>query len=623
MLPLESVARPTERKAAKTVVAIDSAVVRFAGDSGDGMQLVGEQFTTTSALMNENIATLPDYPSEIRAPAGSVSGVSGYQLCFGSADVFTPGSKLDVLVAMNPAALKVNLRHLREGATIIVNSDAFSPRNLAKAEIVGNPLEDGSLKGYAVVQVPIAAATQAALLAGELGSKHVDRSKNFFALGVTYWLFQRDRTHTLHWLQKKFAGKPDALAANILALQAGWNFGEASPDLPRCYEMTDRKEARGPGIYRSVSGNVATALGLLAAARKAELQLFLGSYPITPATDILHTLCKYPEHVRVVQAEDEIAAIGTALGASFGGALGTTTTSGPGFSLKSEFINLAVMVELPLVIVNVQRAGPSTGMPTKTEQADLLQALFGRHGESPLVVLAASSPRDCFDAAVEASRIALKYMTPVILLTDGYLGNGTEVWRVPDLAELPDMTVTKRTHGDEFLPYERDEHTLARDWVVPGTTGLEYRIGGLEKEDGTGTISHDARNHEKMVHLRAAKIAGVAQDIPPLEIFGDPKADLLVLGWGSTQGVIRQVVQKLNRQGIPVAATHLRHISPLPSDLLEVASRFKRVLLPEMNSGQLWYHLRGKLLLDCELLSKVQGQPFSPEEIETKILSML
>ena len=605
-----------------TAQVVDTVVIRFAGDSGDGMQLVGDQFTSTSALMGEDVATLPDYPSEIRAPAGTIGGVSGFQVCFGTSDVFTPGDRLDFLVAMNPAALRANMPYLKPGATLILNEDAFVARNIEKAGYTANPLETNELAAYRVLRVPMVKATQEALGEGGLGAKQVDRCKNFFALGLSYWLFNRDIKQTQRWIIKKFGNKPDVLEANQRAFEAGLRYGKDGKLVERAYTMRAKATPRGAGVYRQVSGNTATAYGLLAAAKRANLPLFLGSYPITPATDIMQVLQQNKEFCNVLQAEDEIAGIGAAIGAAFGGALAATSTSGPGFSLKAEFINLAVMTELPLVIVDVQRAGPSTGLPTKTEQSDLLQAMFGRHGESPIAVVAASSPRDCFDATIEAARIALRYMTPVILLTDGYVGNGSEVWRVPELDELPVLKTHLVTKPEGFQPYSRDSETLARPWAAVGTPGLEHRIGGLEKQDGSGVISHDPHNHERMTYLRAEKIARIAQDIPATEVFGNPDADVLVLGWGSTRGVIEQAVGHLNKRGVPVAAAHLRHLNPLPADLKAVMQRYKRVLLPEINSGQLAYHLRAKFLMDIEQFNKMQGQPFGVDEIEAKILSM-
>lgn len=604
-------------------VTASSVVVRFAGDSGDGMQLVGDQFTSTCALMGDNVATLPDYPAEIRAPAGTVAGVSGFQVCFGPGEVFTPGDQIDVLFAMNPAALKANMPHLRPGAWLLLNDDAFGSRAIDKAGYAQSPFESGELAGLTVWRIPMAKATAEALGAAGLGAKQVDRCKNFFALGLAYWLFGRDGAPTEKWLLAKFASKPEVLLANQKAFAAGMACGQAGGAGSQPWPIGRQTQRRGAGVYRQVSGNAATAYGLLAAAQRAKLPLFLGSYPITPATDIMQTLQAHPTLCRVLQAEDEIAGIGAAIGAAFGGALGATTTSGPGFSLKAEFINLAVMTELPLVIVDVQRAGPSTGLPTKTEQSDLLQAVFGRHGESPIAVVAASSPRDCFDAAIEASRIALRYMTPVILLTDGYLGNGAEVWRVPQLDELPELQTQLRTEKQGFAPYLRDPETLARPWAPVGTAGLEHRIGGLEKEDGSGTVSHNPANHQKMTDLRAEKIARVARDLPPMQVHGDPNAKLLVLGWGSTRGVIAQAAQQLQAQGVPVATAHLRHMNPMPADLPDLLRRYDKVLIPELNCGQLWYRIRAAYLIDCHRLNKVEGQPFRADEIAAKCKLLL
>ncbi|MEK6704913.1 MAG: 2-oxoacid:acceptor oxidoreductase subunit alpha [Bdellovibrionota bacterium] len=605
-------------------VELNVVVIRFAGDSGDGMQLVGDQFTSTSAMMDNEVATLPDYPAEIRAPAGTVSGVSGFQLSFGSSEVFTPGDRLDVLVAMNPPALKVNLHMVKENGIIIVNEDSFNQRSVEKAGYAANPLDSGELKKYRVCRVPMTSLTQKTLSDSKLSPKQVDRCKNFFALGLCYWLFNRSKKNTADWLEGKFKAKPDILAANIKALEAGFDFGDKNDVFKNSYVVRKKERSLGPGTYRHVTGNSATALGLMAAARRAGLPLFLGSYPITPATDIMQHLSRYREFAKVFQAEDEIAAVGSAVGAAFGGALAATTTSGPGFSLKSEFINLAVITELPLIIVDVQRAGPSTGLPTKTEQSDLFQALWGRHGESPIAVLAAASSRDCFDITLEAARIALKYMTPVVVLTDGYLGNGSEVWKIPDLNELPEIKpgIYSKSSGN-FMPYERDLETLARPWAVPGTPGFEHRIGGLEKEDVTGVVSHSPVNHEKMVKLRAEKIARIANDIPSLSIYGDQSAKLLVLGWGSTRGVIKQAVQKLWMQGVPVACAHLRHLNPMPKDLKQLLTKFPKVLVPENNAGQLWYRLRAEYLMETERLNKIQGQPFRADEIETKIRSLM
>ncbi len=605
----------------KKIEELDRIVIRFAGDSGDGMQLTGDQFTTASAMMGEDVATLPDYPAEIRAPAGTIAGVSGFQLCFGGG-VWTPGDQIDVLVAMNPAAFKTNLPLVKDNGIAIVNEDAFTQKNLEKAGYESNPLEEKELARHNIFRVNITKLTQNALEGIALTPKQIDRCKNFFALGLTYGLFNRSMEPTQKWLHKKFGDKPEMLKANLAALQAGWNYGETAELFTTRYVIRKR-ENKIPGTYRYITGNTAAALGLVAAAQKSGLRLFLGSYPITPATEILQELARHREFATVFQAEDEIAGIGSAVGAAFGGALAATSTSGPGLSLKSEFLNLAVMLELPLVVVNVQRAGPSTGLPTKSEQSDLFQALWGRHGESPIVVLAACSPRDCFDITYEASRIAVKYMTPVVVLTDGYVGHGAEVWRVPSLKDLQEIPAKHHTEKEGFFPYKRDPETLARPWAVPGTPGLEHRIGGLEKQDVTGVTSHSPENHERMVGLRAEKVARVAKDFAPTKLFGDNQAELLVLGWGSTYGVIRQTVEKLNREGVSVACAHLRYLNPLPTDLEPLLRRFKKVLVPENNTGQLWYRLRGEYLINAVKMSKVQGLPFTTEEIETKIRSVL
>jgi len=614
-----------EVHSSKKVEELDEVVIRFAGDSGDGMQLTGDQFTTASAMMGDDVATLPDYPAEIRAPAGTVFGVSGFQLRFGGGEVFTPGDQIDVLVAMNPAAFKTNLPSLKEGGIVIVNEDAFTPRNLEKAGYSSNPLEGeeaAGLEKYKIFRANITKLTQHALLEQKLSSKQVDLCKNFLALGLTYWLFNRSMDPTKNWLKKKFQARPELLEANLNVLQAGWNFGSTAEMFTSSYSIR-KHERRKPGTYRYITGNTAAALGLMAAAKKAGLRLFLGSYPITPATDILHEVVKHRDCATVFQAEDEIAGIGSAIGAAFGGALAATTTSGPGLSLKSEFIGLAVITELPLIIVDVQRAGPSTGLPTKTEQSDLMQAIFGRHGESPVVVLAASSPRDCFDIMLEAAKIALKYMTPVIVLTDGYLGNGAEVWRIPSEAELPAIQHNRYTNPNGFQPYKHDPKTLARPWAIPGTPGLEHRIGGLEKEDGIGSVSHNPFNHQKMCELRAEKVARVAREIPPTTIYGNQNAEILVVGWGSTAGVIKTAVKKLNNEGVPVACVNLRHMNPLPPDLESILKKYSKVVVAENNLGQLWYHLRAQYRLDLDKLTKIQGQPFRADEIEEKVRSLI
>ncbi len=607
----------------KTVKEIISSVVRFAGDSGDGMQLVGDQFTNTSAVAGDFFATLPDYPSEIRAPAGTVFGVSGFQVCIGGTEVYTPGDQYDVLMAMNPAALKVNLANMQKGGIVIVNEDAFIQKNIEKAGYTENPLEGAAASSVNLVKVAMSALTVKALEGSSLTAREADRCKNFFALGMLYWLYNRDLNYTMKWIEKKFLSKPSIMEANKKALMAGLAYAESHDAFTHSFKIAKSGVTPKPGVYRNISGNQAAALGMIAAAQKSGLKLFLGSYPITPATDIMHELAKHRDFCTVFQAEDEIAAIGATLGASFGGALALTTTSGPGFSLKSEFMNLAMIVELPMVIIDVQRAGPSTGLPTKTEQSDMFQALYGRHGESPLIVLASSSPKDCFDTAVEASRLALKYMTPVIVLSEGYLGNGSEVWRVPSLDELAPIPVKFRTDPVGFQPYSRNPETLARPWAIPGTPGLEHRLGGLEKEDGSGAVSHSPQNHEKMTKLRAEKVAKVVQDIPPTEVYGHANADILVLGWGSTAGVIKHTVRKLNQDGLKVACAHIRHINPLPSDLKPLLQKYKKVLIPENNMGQLWYRIRAEYLIDTERLNKIQGQPFRADEIEAKIRSIL
>lgn len=603
--------------AAKKVESVDTVVIRFAGDSGDGMQLTGSQFTTASAIAGNDLATLPDYPAEIRAPAGSLAGVSGFQIQFSSHDVLTPGDSPDVLVAMNPAALQRNFKDVRRGGTIIIDSSEFHARALKQAGFSEDPRTDGTLDGWNVHEVPLAPMTLEALAHLDLGQKESRRSKNLFALGMMYWMYGRPVDPTIEYLQKKFSRRPDVLEANLIALKAGWAFGETTEAFGTRYEVP--KAPIDPGFYRNIAGNEAIALGLIAATHKAGLRLFLGSYPITPASTILHELSKYKEFgVITFQAEDEIAAVTSAIGASFGGALGLTTSSGPGIALKTEGIGLAVMTELPLIIVNVQRGGPSTGLPTKTEQADLLQAMWGRNGECPVPVISASTPADCFEVAFEAVRIATKYMTPVFVLSDGYIATGAEPWQVPDADSLPTIEVKFRTATEGFKPYERDEN-LARPWVKPGTPGLEHRIGGLEKEHETGNVSYSGSNHELMINMRANKIAGIAKEYPPTTVFGPETADLLVVGWGSTYGAIHVGVERAQKAGKSVAHLHLRHLNPLPNDLEAVLRRYKRVLIPEMNLGQLSRILRAEYLIDAQSLCKVQGQPFMVEEIENGI----
>ena len=601
---------------------LESAVVRFAGDSGDGMQITGNQFTNTTALFGNDVATFPDYPAEIRAPAGTLPGVSGFQVHFGAHDVPTPGDVVDALVAMNPAALKVNLPDLRRGGILIVNADDFRETDLRKAGMTTNPLEDRSLEGYRVFAVELTKLTRAALRETGLDAKSMDRCKNFFALGMCYWLYNRSMDATRRWLEDKFKAKPELAEANNLALKAGYAYCDATEAFEVTFDVPPARLA--PGIYRNLSGNSALALGFVAAAQKAGLPLFQGSYPITPASDILHELSTFKEFgVVTFQAEDEIAAITSAIGAAYAGSLAITTTSGPGMALKTEAIGLATMVELPLVVVDIQRGGPSTGLPTKTEQADLFQALFGRNSEAPVPVLAASSPGDCFWVAIEASRIAIKYMVPVIVLSDGYLANGAEPWRVPSVEELPDIPVRFRTDPAGFRPYAREPHTLSRPWAVPGTPGLEHRVGGLEKQDGSGNISYDPLNHETMVRLRAAKVEAVAADVPDVVTGGDPDGELLIVGWGSTFGAVTAALRAQRAKGRRIGHVHLRHLNPLPRNLGEVLRRYRRVLVPELNMGQLVWVLRAKYLVDAVGYSKVQGKPFMQSEIESKIEEVL
>jgi 2-oxoglutarate/2-oxoacid ferredoxin oxidoreductase subunit alpha len=605
---------------------LDRVVIRFAGDSGDGMQLTGDRFTTSSALFGNDLSTLPDFPAEIRAPAGTLAGVSAFQVHISDHDIMTPGDAPNVLVAMNPAALKANLHDLVPGGTLIVNSDAFEERNLAKAGYAGNPLADGSLKGYALYEVPMTALTIEATKPTGAKPRDAERSKNFFALGLVSWLYHRPQEPTLTWIQERFGKNEIVAEANTLAFKAGWNFGETAELFDTAYEV--KPAPLEPGVYTNVTGNTALAWGLVAAGQLAKLPVFLGSYPITPASDILHELSKHKNFgIRTMQAEDEIAGVGAALGAAFGGHLGVTTTSGPGIDLKSETIGLALSMELPLIIVDIQRGGPSTGLPTKTEQADLLHAMYGRHGEAPVPIVAARTPAHCFDAAIEAARIALKYRTPVFLLTDGYLANGAEPWRLPAVDDLPDISVpfaTEPNHEGEFWPYLRDPETLARPWAVPGTAGLEHRLGGLEKADGHGNISYDPANHELMTRLRAAKVAGIANDIPRLEVEGDAgDADLLVLGWGSTYGAIAAAVRAVRAEGRRVAHAHLVHLNPFPANLGEVLAGYPKVLVPEMNLGQLSRLVRAEFLVDARSLNKVQGLPFRAAEVEDAIMEEL
>jgi 2-oxoglutarate ferredoxin oxidoreductase subunit alpha len=607
----------------KEVKTLEDVTIRFAGDSGDGMQLTGTQFTNTAASLGNDLSTLPDYPAEIRAPAGTTYGVSGFQVRFGSLDILTPGDTCDVLVAMNPAALVTNLKLLRKGGTIIVNEDAFIDKNLRLAGLDHNPLDDDMLSGYQVHRVAISKLTSSALSDMNLSQRFVDKTKNFFALGLMYWMYNRPLDQSIKFIEEKFGGKdPEVAEANLRVLKAGYNYGDTTEIFTTRYEVKPAKLP--PGKYRNIMGNVATALGLIAAAKKAGLQLFLGSYPITPASDILHELSKYKEFgVKTFQAEDEIAAVCAAIGASYTGALGVTSTSGPGLALKTEAIGLGIMLELPLVVVDVQRGGPSTGLPTKTEQADLLQAVQGRNGEAPLCVLAATTPADCFNAAYEASRIAIKYMTPVICLTDGYLGNGSEPWLVPNVKDLPAIPVNFVKDPSTFMPYARDEKTLSRPWAIPGTPGLEHRIGGLEKEDVTGNISYDPDNHDRMIKLRAAKIERIVDDIPLQDVEGDKEGKLLVVGWGGTYGAIRSAVDSARARGLSVSHAHIRYLNPFPRNLGEILYRYENILVPEINNGQLIKLLKAKYLVKAVPFNKIKGLPLRAEEIEEAIDSIL
>ena len=601
---------------------IEKAVIRFCGDSGDGMQITGSQFTNTVALYGNDLSTFPDYPAEIRAPAGTLPGVSGFQLHFSSSDVYTPGDAVDALIAMNPAALRMNVADLKPNGILIVNTDNFREQDLKKAQMASNPLEDHSLDGYRLFPVELAKLTRLALKELGLDAKSMDRCKNFFALGMCYWLYNRTMDATYKWLDDKFRTKPVLAEANKQAMKAGYSYCEATEAFQTSYEIPPARLS--PGLYRNISGNTALALGFVAASQRSGLTLFQGSYPITPASDVLHELSMYKEFgVITFQAEDEIAAMTSAIGAAYAGALAITTTSGPGMALKMEAIGLAIATELPIVICNVQRGGPSTGLPTKTEQADLLQALFGRNSEAPVPVLAAATPGDCFWVALEASRIALKYMVPVIVLSDGYLANGAEPWKIPTLEELPEFPVRFRTDPEGFLPYSRDPHTLARPWAVPGTPGLEHRIGGLEKDDGSGNVNYEPLNHEKMVRLRAAKVEAVVQDVPDAVAAGDPDGDLLLVGWGSTYGSITAALRAQRDKGRRVGHVHLRYLHPLPRNLGDLMKRYRKVVVPEMNMGQLLWVLRAKYLVDAEGFNKIQGKPFKQAEIEAKIEEVL
>ncbi len=603
----------------------DRLVIRFAGDSGDGMQLAGSRFTDASALFGNDLATLPSFPAEIRAPAGTLPGVSSFQVQIADFDILTAGDAPDCLVAMNPAALKKNLKDLRDGGTLIINRDAFDERNLAKAGFDTNPLEDGTLKGYRVIEVPMDELTTLAVKDTGVSGRDVLRSKNFFALGLMAWLFSRPTQPTLDWIDKKFARNPAVAAANAAAFKAGFNFGETTEATRTTFEV---KPATLPeGTYTNITGNTALAWGLIAASQKSGLPLFYGTYPITPASDILHELSRHKNFgVRTLQAEDEIAGIGTAIGAAFAGSLAVTGSSGPGIALKSEAISLAFMLELPLLVINVQRGGPSTGLPTKPEQSDLLFSLYGRHGESPIPVLAIASASDAFYMAIEAARIAVKYMTPVLLLSDNYIANGSEPWKLPNLDSIPEIEVEFAKHPNgpdgKFLPYMRDFDTFSRPWAVPGTPGLEHRVGGLEKEAITGNVSYDPANHQLMVDSRAWKVANIANDVPEVEVEGDEDAELLVLGWGSTYGANRAAARRARLEGVKVATAHLRYLNPLPRNLGDVLRRFPKVLIPELNTGQLLKHLRSEYLIDATGLNKVMGEPFKVAEITAKIMEM-
>ncbi|WP_326786123.1 2-oxoacid:acceptor oxidoreductase subunit alpha [Streptomyces sp. NBC_00151] len=616
---------------AKDVRRLDRVIIRFAGDSGDGMQLTGDRFTSETASFGNDLSTLPNFPAEIRAPAGTLPGVSSFQLHFADHDILTPGDAPNVLVAMNPAALKANIADVPRGAEIIVNTDEFTKRAMQKVGYATSPLEDGSLDGYNVHPVPLTTMTVEALKEFELTRKEAERSKNMFALGLLSWMYHRPTEGTEKFLRTKFAKRPDIAAANLAAFRAGWNFGETTEDFAVSYEVAPASKTFPTGTYRNISGNLALSYGLVAASRQADLPLYLGSYPITPASDILHELSKHKNFgVRTFQAEDEIAGIGAALGAAFGGSLAVTTTSGPGVALKSETIGLAVSLELPLLVIDIQRGGPSTGLPTKTEQADLLQAMYGRNGEAPVPIVAPRTPADCFDAAIEAARIALTYRTPVLLLSDGYLANGSEPWRVPETDELPDLRVqfaqgpnhTLDDGTEVFWPYKRDPGTLARPWAVPGTPGLEHRIGGIEKQDGSGNISYDPANHDFMVRTRQAKIDGI--DVPDLEV-DDPTAgtataaNTLVLGWGSTYGPITAAVRRLRTAGEHIAQAHLRHLNPFPRNLGAVLGRYDKVVIPEMNLGQLATLVRARYLVDAHSYNQVNGMPFKAEQLATAL----
>ncbi|HKR21245.1 MAG TPA: 2-oxoacid:acceptor oxidoreductase subunit alpha [Pyrinomonadaceae bacterium] len=616
---MSTVIEPPVTPVEKHLEEVETVTIRFAGDSGDGMQLTGTQFTNTSAVVGNDISTLPDFPAEIRAPAGSLPGVSGFQLNFSSTDIKTPGDQPNVLVAMNPAALKVNLPDLEDGGTLIINTDGFTAENLKYANYATNPLDDNSLAGYRVHKLPISTLNMNALKGNvELSRKEIDRSKNFFALGVLYWLYDRPMENTLNWIRSKFAKSPELAKANEIALKTGYNFADTTEVFTTHY--TVKRAQIAPGKYRKITGNEATAIGFVAAANICGRPLFYGSYPITPASDILHELSRHKSFgVKTFQAEDEIAAVCAAIGASFAGQVGLTGTSGPGVALKQEAIGLAVMTELPLVIVNVQRGGPSTGLPTKTEQADLFQAVWGRNGECPAIVVAPATPADCFHMAIEAVRLAFKYMSPVFYLSDGYLANGAEPWAIPSIESLPKIEVKFATDPANFMPYSRDEVTLARPFALPGTPGLEHRIGGIEKQHITGNVNYDPENHHLMVKLRQEKIDRAVQDVPLVEVMGEQTGKVLVLGWGSTYGSISSAVEKMQREGKSVSSAHLRHLNPFPRNLGEVLAGFETVIVPEMNLGQLCTMIRARYLVDAVPFSKVKGRPFQIREIVRKV----
>ena len=614
-------APPQTAEAGRT--ELDRVVIRFAGDSGDGMQLTGDRFTSASAIFGNDLATFPDYPAEIRAPAGTLAGVSAFQVHFADFDILTPGDQPNVLVAMNPAALKAHLKDLLPGGLLIVNSDAFDERNLEKVGYASNPLTDGTLSNYQFFQIPMTKLTVEAVKEAGVNKKEAERSKNMLALGVICWMYGRPLEPTIAWLEKKFSKKPNIAQANISALKAGHAFGETA----ELSAYSVKPAVLAPGNYKRITGNQALAYGLIAASVQSKIPLFLGSYPITPASDILHELSRHKNFgVRTVQAEDEIAAASMAIGASFSGHIGVTTTSGPGLDLKSEAIGLALSMELPLVIVDIQRGGPSTGLPTKTEQSDLLHAMYGRHGEAPLPIVASYSPSSCFWAALEATRIALKFMTPVILLSDGYLANGAEPWRIPAIEKLPDLTMrfaSQPNVGEDFWPYLRDDETLARPWAIPGTPGLQHRVGGLEKADGTGNISYDPDNHQLMTDLRQAKIKVIEEDIAPLEFDADEGARVLILGWGSTYGAIGAAVRRLRNRDKKIARAHLKHLNPFPKNTEEVLRRFDKIVVPEMNMGQLSKLIRSEFLIPTINVNQVKGLPFRAGDLESRLLEII